>query len=124
MNYLLIFFAIPVATIILSIVFQKLLGSPILVALTFFAIFLIVTFAAFDETFLIFAILYTILAYITAAITRFICRLINCQNSNNCNCNNEDDTNNEGENNDDSISNCENICNCMRNSINFRRYRR
>ncbi len=81
MNNLLIFFAIPVATIILAIVFQKILQSPLLVAATFFAIFLIVTFAAFDESFLVFAILYTLLALITALVVRFICCLIN--NSNN-----------------------------------------
>ena len=72
MNDLLIYFALPVATIILSIVLQKILGSPILVAATAFAIYLIVTFAAFDESFLLFAIIYTILAYLTAIITRFI----------------------------------------------------
>ena len=77
MNNLLIFFAIPVATIILSIVLQKLLQSPLLVAATFFAIFLIVTFAAFDESFLVFAILYTLLALVTAILVRFICCLIN-----------------------------------------------
>ena len=76
MNNLLIFFAIPVATIILSIVLQKILRSPFLVAATFFAIFLVVTFAAFDESFLVFAILYTLLAFLTAIIVRFICCLI------------------------------------------------
>jgi len=81
MNNLLIFFAIPVATIILAIVLQKILQSPLLVAATFFAIFLVITFAAFDESFLVFAILYTLLAFITAIIVRFICCLIN--NSNN-----------------------------------------
>ena len=83
MNTLLLFFAIPVATIILSIVLQKLLQSPILVAATFFAIFLILTFAVFDESFLVFAILYTLLALVTALIVRFICYLIN-NSSNPC----------------------------------------
>ena len=100
MNNLLIFFAIPVATIILAIVLQKILKCPLLVAATFFAIFLIVTFAAFDESFLVFAILYTLLALITALIVRFICCLIqnsdnSCingdamqnNNSNSCGCN-------------------------------------
>ena len=77
MNNLLIFFAIPVATIILSVVLQKVLRSPFLVGATAFAVFLIVTFSAFDESFLVFAILYTLLALITAIITRFICCLIN-----------------------------------------------
>lgn len=63
MNILLIFFALPIATILLAIVLQKILKSPILVAIIFFAIYLIVTFAAFDSDFLIVAILLTILAY-------------------------------------------------------------
>ena len=81
MDNLLIFFAIPVATIIFSIVLQKLLNSPILVAATIFAILLLVTFSAFDSSFLVYAILYSILAFITAIITRFVCCLIrNSQN--------------------------------------------
>ena len=53
MNILLIFFALPIATILLAIVLQKILKSPILVAIIFFAIYLIVTFTAFDSDFLI-----------------------------------------------------------------------
>lgn len=120
MNVLLLFFALPVATILLAIVLQKILCSPILVALTFFAVYLIVTFAVFDETFLIFAIVYTIIAYITAVIARFIRRFIRCQNNNN----NNDDNNNDDEDdcgcgcdNDNSNNcNCESICNCLRES--------
>lgn len=85
MNILLIFFALPVATIILAIVLQKILNNPLLVAATFFAIYLIVTFAIFDASFLVFAILYTILAYVTAVLTRAICKLIKILN-NNCAC--------------------------------------
>ncbi|MBR2241418.1 MAG: DUF2651 family protein [Clostridia bacterium] len=77
MNNLLVFFAFPVATIILAIVLQKIIQSPLLVGATFFAIFLVVTFAAFDESFLVFAILYALLALITALVVRFICCLIN-----------------------------------------------
>ena len=111
MNNLLLFFALPVATILLAIVLQKVLCSPILVAITFFAAYLIVTFAAFDETFLIFAIVYTIIAYITAAITRFIRRFIRCQRDSNNNNNNDDNDNDE-----DNSCDCENICNCLRES--------
>lgn len=115
MNILLLFFALPVATIILAIVLQKLLCSPILVALTFFAIYLIVTFAVFDETFLIFAIVYTIIAYITAAIARFIRRFIRCQKNNNNN-NDDNDSCNDNEEDDNNNCNCESICNCLRES--------
>lgn len=76
MNVLLIFFALPVATVILAIVLQKILRSPLLVAATFFAIYLIVTFSAFDISFLVYAILYTILAYVTAVLTKLVCNLI------------------------------------------------
>ena len=73
MNILLIFFAIPVAVIIISAILQKLLKNPIAVAALIFAIFLIVTFAVFDETFLIATLAYTLLALITALIVKFIC---------------------------------------------------
>ena len=87
MNILLLAFAIPVATILLAIVLQKILKCPLLVAAAFFAIFLIVTFAIFDSSFLVFAILYTILAYVTAVLTRLICKIISRFNlGNNCNC--------------------------------------
>ena len=68
---LLIFFALPVATIILSIVLQKILKSPILVAATFFAIFLIIAFAVFDgdSLFLVATLIYTGIAFITAYLT-------------------------------------------------------
>lgn len=109
MSDLLIYFALPVATIILSVVLQKLLKSPILVAATAFAIYLIVTFAAFDESFLLYAIVYTILAYLTALLTRFICCLIR-NNTNSClnpcnNGNNDDDD-------DDNTNGCGCGCGC------------
>lgn len=68
MNTLLIFFAFPVAVIILSAIFEKLLKSPITVSAFVFAVFLVVTFAAFNETFLIATFAYTIIAFITAFI--------------------------------------------------------
>lgn len=102
MNTVLLFFVLPLSTIILSIVLQKILKCPTLVAGTFFAIFLIVTYVV-DPNLLIYAIAYTIISYITATLTRVICNLIEkigrCCNSqreertgcirNNCICNNE-----------------------------------
>ena len=104
MNLLLIYFAFPIAVIIVSYILENLLNSPIII----FAIFLVVTFAAFDETFLIATLAYTLLALITALIARFfnnknendnnICEKLNnilntiSENANNnCNCNNNDD---------------------------------
>lgn len=122
MNNLLIFFAIPVATIIFSIVLQKLLQSPLLVAATAFAIFLLVTFTAFDESFLVYAILYTLLALITAILVRFICCLIN--NSDNPCINGEAmrDSgicgNNSVSNDNDDNNPCNNGCGCNRSMYN------
>ena len=119
MNILLLAFALPVATILLAIVLQKVLRSPLLVAATFFAILLIVTYTAFDSSFLVFAILYTILAYVTAVLTRLICNIIdrfglklsgcgicdnNCRRNNRCN--NSVATTNENAN----VSNASWIC--------------
>ena len=88
MNNLLIFFAFPIAVIIFSIVLQKLLHNPFAVAALVFAAFIVVTFAAFDETFLIATLAYTILAFITAVL---VDRLWNSNNNsyNFCNSNND-----------------------------------
>jgi len=72
MNTLLLFFAFPIATILLAIVLEKVLESPTLVGITFFAIYLIITFAFFDSDFLIFAIVYTVIAFVSAFVVRFI----------------------------------------------------
>ena len=119
---LLIFFALPLATILLSIVFQKVLRCPILVAITFFAIYLIILFALYAAGVitnlaegLIAVIIYTIIAFLTAWLVRLV-KLIreclsNCGNNegrsggrnrnrereSNCCCGNE---NNGTENND------------------------
>lgn len=87
MNNLLVFFAFPIAVIIFSIILQKLLHSPFAVAALIFAVFIIVTFAAFDETFLIATLAYTILAFITALLVDRLC------NNNSCNfCNSNTDS--------------------------------
>lgn len=75
MNVFLIFFALPIATIIISIALQKILKCPVLVAAIIFAIFLIVTFTINNLTFLIATIAYTIISFITAVLVRIICRL-------------------------------------------------
>ena len=93
---LLIFFAIPLAVIIFSIALQKILKNPFLVAAIIFAILLIIVLAFFDSIYLILAIAYTILSFVTAVITKIIWRLIKRLNSdsdddsdsnNNCNSN-------------------------------------
>ena len=94
---LFIFFALPLATILLAIILQKILNSPILVAITFFAIYLIVAFVAFIDTLaeaLIAAILYTIISYITAYIVMIICkfkqRFCDCIGGETSNCGREE----------------------------------
>ena len=76
MNTLLIFFALPIAVIIISIALQKIFKCPFLVAGIIFAIFLIVTFAVGNLNFLVATIAYTILAFITAVLTNIICRIL------------------------------------------------
>ena len=113
---LLIFFALPLATILLAIVFQKVLKCPILVAITFFAIYLIILFALYASSAitnlaegLIAVIIYTIIAFLIAWSVRLIKlikeRLFSCdenqgrskERESGCGCNNE---NNETDNND------------------------
>ena len=69
---LLIFFALPLATIILATVLERVLHSPTAVAATFFAIYLVIPFIIGNLNYLIATIAYTILAYIAAAAVKFI----------------------------------------------------
>lgn len=96
MNVLLIFFALPIAVIIISIALQKILKCPILVAAIIFAIFLIVTFIVNNLNFLIAAIGYAIISFITAYLTCLIGRILarfgdriscGCRRENQCGCN-------------------------------------
>lgn len=74
MNILLIFFAIPVAVIILSIILETFIKCPIKVAGIFFAIFLVLAFLLGGTAELIVAaILYTIISFIAACLTEVIC---------------------------------------------------
>lgn len=104
MDTLLIFFAFPIAVIIISAILEKLLKNPIAVAAFIFAIFLIVTFAAFDETFLIATLVYTIIAFITALIVHILKR--RCDNEHNI-CDLLEDfirnNNNNGNNSNDNL---------------------
>ena len=142
MNILLIFFALPIAVIIISTILQKLLRNPIAVASLVFAVFLVVTFAAFDETFLIATLIYTLLALITALIVKFICEANNnnlCELlndilrngnsgnllnnvSNNCNTNNDTSFNTVSDilnSNNSNNNNNNSSCGCNR----YRRFR-
>ncbi len=116
-NLLLLLFALPVATIIIASVLEWLIKNPIAVAALAFAIYLIVAFAVFDATFLIYVILYTILAFVAAVITRGIINLIN---------NNDDDESSCGcgcSQNSNNNENANNTCGCN-NSFRCNRYYR
>ena len=100
MNILLLFFALPIAVIIFSIVLQKILKCPILVAGVIFAIFLILSFTVFSVVFLVATIIYTLISFITATIVSLIERFNRCirdricpDDSNHCTSNNSNDLN-------------------------------
>ncbi len=141
---LLLFFALPIATIILAVVFQKILKCPFLVAATFFAIYLILAFTAFDESFLVNAIVYTILAFITASIVQLICKIIDNDGltirnlrANNIRANrirtdtlsaneviNNDDDDDDNDNGNTCGCNNNNGCSCNRNNRGYYGYNR
>lgn len=139
MNILLIFFALPIATIIISIALQKILKCPPLVAAVIFAIFLIVTFVINNINFLVAALIYAILAFITAVIVCLICRLIErfcdndddscgcgCRRNRRCNCQRDRDNSNDllrissncgNSNNGDLITISSSGCNGVNNDL-------
>ncbi len=72
---ILFFVIFPIAVVLISIVLQKILRSPILVALLVFAVFLILAYTAFTPEFVLNALVYAVLAFITAYLFRLICCL-------------------------------------------------
>lgn len=121
MNNLLIFFAFPIATIIISAILQKILRCPIAVASFSFAVFIIVTFSAFDETFLIATLAYTIIALITACVVQLICRNQNTDNQDLCDRLQRIVSNLSNSNNDEN-SNCSCGCNNRYRSYRYRKF--
>lgn len=119
MSNLLLFFAIPLAIIIIASILETIINNPIAVAAFFFAIFLVVTFVVGDLTLLIFTIAYTILAYLSALITRIIIRC-RCMCHNHC-CNNNED---EEDENDICPEEDNNGCGCNTRRFRYSRYRR
>lgn len=116
MNILLIFFAIPIATIILSAILETFIRCPFKVAGIFFSIFLVLAFILGGTAELIAAaIIYTILSFITAYIVEVILRN---REENNCGCNNNDNNCgcNNNNNNNCGSSGSNNGCGCGRNN--------
>ncbi len=87
---ILFFVIFPVSVILISIVLQKVLNSPLLVSILVFAVFLILSYTVYTTSFLLNAVVYAILAFITSEIIIIICYLIRRFNWNNCSgiCNN------------------------------------
>ena len=78
LNILLVFFAIPLATIILSAILETFINSPLKVVGIFFSIFIVVAFALGGTAELILAALvYTIISFLTA----LIIHKIKCRNN-------------------------------------------
>ena len=109
MNTLLFLFAFPVAVIIFSIVLEKLLKNPIIVASLIFAVFLILTFAVFGENFLIATLAYTIL------FVHLLCR--NEENEHNI-CDLLEDLLSNNNNNNDNESVCDTVEDLLGNNSN------
>jgi len=98
---LLIFFAIPLAIIVISVALQKILRNPFLVAAIIFSILLVIVLALLDPVYLIAVVAYTVLSYITAVLTCLFCRLLRNSNIGDCmGCggNNNNNNNGNGEN--------------------------
>lgn len=125
MNTLLIFFALPIAVIIISVALQKILKCPSLVAAIIFAIFLIVTFVVNNLNFLIAAIVYAIISFITAYITCIVSRILSRMGNQcgcGCNCGRHNQCNYTGNNNCNnlltvtSLQNGNSTCGCNQNT--------
>ena len=93
MNVLLVFFAIPFAVTMISIALEKLLDCPILVASIAFAIMLLLAIIASSTTYFILAIIYTLISFLAAWISKYMHKIL--KNLGNCvnNCNNGNNTN-------------------------------
>lgn len=72
MDPILLYFVLPLATVVFSITLEMLLNNPALVTAIVFSVFLIITFTVASTDFLIYTILYTIIALVTTFIYRFI----------------------------------------------------
>ncbi len=108
MNNLLIFFAIPVATIILSIIFETLIKCPFKIAGIAFSIFLLTAFALGGTVeLLVLAIVYTIISFISAYLTSIF---ENKSDDNNCNNNATSEVNNSISNILNSNQSNNNVC--------------
>ena len=76
MNDLLLFFALPIAIIIISIAMQKIFKCPFLVSGIVFSVFLVVTFVIGNVELLIPTIIYTILSFTVSVIVSLIDKFI------------------------------------------------
>ncbi len=76
MNDLLMFFAIPFAVVVISIVLEKLIKCPYLVAAIIFSIFLVIGIATSNTTLLIAGVVYMVISFVAAYLTMVICKIL------------------------------------------------
>ena len=115
---ILFFVILPLATILISIVLQKVLQSPSLVAILTFSIYLILAFTVFTTDFLINTVIYTILAFLTAVLVKTIyCLIKNMGDRINCNENDENILKKDISGLEDSINLLEDSINSLNNLI-------
>lgn len=128
MNVLLIFFAIPLAVIVISIALEKLLDCPVLVSAIIFSILLLIAVFYTTTIFFILTVIYAIISFISAWLCKyfykFICNLRKC----NSNCNSEEnnrtlnvngrvrilDSSNNNQNNQNTQNSSGTFCGCYR----------
>lgn len=120
MNNLLIFFALPLATIIIAVILERLWKNYILVTLFTFAIYLIVAFSVGNATLLVLVIAYTFLAFIAAFLSmlfRKINKKLRCLEEN---VGSESDTENERTHcrcyDDNAVESLEDTNNCIKSN--------
>lgn len=83
MNILLIFFAIPIAVIVLSIILETFMKSPLKVAGVFFSIFLVIAFyLGGTAEYIVASLVYTLISIISAYITELILSRTTCHREN------------------------------------------
>ena len=87
MDPILIFFVFPLVTIILSAVLEFLVRCPVAVAAVAFSVWVLIAFLVFDTTtFFIAVFVYTLLAFLTSIIVKFIRCNLRCKSCENCEC--------------------------------------
>lgn len=117
MNTILLYFAIPLLVIIVSIILEKIVNSPLLVSAFVFAVSIVVFFIIGNIDLLVAVVVYTILALITALIVRLVkCIMKRICDRNNDICDKLEDIldDNDNDNNANGCCNNRNNVRCLK----------